>query len=155
MTSQLSEIYNSLSEMDVTLNSEVVKVKKPSELPSSINTAILPIRLLTPIQQFNPQLGESSTWNAFGNNVVQVNWFITDMFLYDAVNQTIGIRALSDPLVDYCAAYLDTLNSGVLDLPVSTMLRSYNFVPDIINYPLGGQNFYYGVYVYLNFLEKY
>lgn len=155
MASQIQAVYTALTNMDVSIDSKVIKVKKPSELPNSIQTASLPIRLLTPIQQFVPGFMQSDSWNSsLGSGIVQVNWTITDIFLYDAVNQTIGIRALTDPLVDYCANYIEAMNDGSLVLPSSIQIKNYTARPDIINYPLGSNFWYYGAYVYHNILEK-
>ena len=154
MSSQIKSVYTALANMDVTIDSAVVDVKKPNELPNSINTAILPVRLLTPIQQFTPGILRSEGWNgALGSTVIQLNWSITDIFLYSTVAQNIGIKALADPLVDYCVAYVDALNN-TLSIPSNLMISNYQIRPDIINYPLGGATFFYGVYVYLNLLEK-
>lgn len=155
MSSQIKEIYQAISDMDIVLNGAVVPVKKPSELPNSIQTANLPVRLLTPIHQFIPGFITSDNWNAgLGSGIVQATWNVVDIFLYEPVNQTIGVRALTDPLIDYCKIYIDAMNAGELALPNNVVNLNYIMRPDIINYPLGGATFYYGVYTYHTILEK-
>lgn len=155
MSSQIKNIYSAFSAMDVTLDGEIVPVKKPETLPNSIQTANLPLRLLTPLQPFIPNFSTSSSWNAgVGSSVNQVNWIVTDIFLSDAMNQNIGIRAHADTLIDYCVAYIEAMNDGSLALPNNTMITNYTTRPDVINYPIGSQYWYYGVFCYINILEK-
>lgn len=155
MSSQIKAIYTAFANMDVAIDGNTIPVKKPEQLPDSIQTAQLPVRLLTPLRPFLPDYSRSSSWNTSeGSSVNRVDWTIIDIFLYDAMNQRIGIKAHADSLIDYCVAYIDAMNDGSLVLPNNTMITNWTTRPDVINYPIGSNSWYYGVYCYHSILEK-
>lgn len=156
MSSQIKEIYAAFASLSITLGTKVVTAKQPSELPNTIPSANLPLRLLTPISRFSNNFGISdTTWNSgLGSQVNQVTWTITDLFLYDAINTQIGVKALTDPLIDYAKEYLNQAANGGIDLPGNCWVDQISLRPDVIEYPLGSGNFYYGVVAIVRVTEK-
>lgn len=154
MPSQIQEIYTAISNTVVTVGGKSVTVKEPSTLPNAIHTANLPLRLLTPISRFTSTFANSnSTWNSGqGSQKNQIDWTITDLFLFDAINQQIGIKALSSPLVEYCKNYLDMMAN--FELPSSCWISNINLRSDVLDYPFGTGNFYYGVIAIVSITEK-
>jgi hypothetical protein len=155
-SSKVLECYNAIADMEVIIDGKVVDGVRPNALPSSVQTAHLPLRLLTPISRFAGPAGTTATtWNVSkGSGVNRVDWFVTELFLWDAVNQNVGIRAVSDPLLKYCATYLDVLAIGGLVLPDNCVVTSVSFRPDVIEYPLFSGQAFYGVVTNITIMEK-
>lgn len=155
-SSKVVECYNALAAMELFVDGISVKGVRPSELPSSVQTAHLPLRLLTPISRFAGPVGTTATtWNVSrGSGVNRVDWFITELFLWEAVNQNVGIKAMSDPLLKYCVAYLDTLAAGGLQLPENVVVTAVSFRPDVIEYPIFSGQPFYGVVTSITMMEK-
>lgn len=154
MASQIEEIYTAFKNSVVTVGSKSITVKEPATLPNSIQTANLPLRLLTPISRFSTGFATSnSTWNSGqGSQKNQIDWVITDLFLYDALNQQIGVKALSSPLVEYCKNYLDMMAN--FELPSSCWISNISLRCDVFDYPIGIGIFYYGVIALVSVTEK-
>lgn len=155
-SSGILQSYQALAEMELVIDGKAVRGYAPDELPSAIQTAHLPVRLLTPISRFSNQAGVTgTTWNVSnGSGVNRVDWQITELFLWEAVNQTVGIRAVSEPLLKYCVAYLDTLAAGGLQLPVNSIVTNVTFRPDIVEYPIFSGHGFYGVITNISIMEK-
>lgn len=155
-SSKIVESYKAIAKMELYVEGMAVKGFAPNELPNSVTTAILPIRLLTPISRFSGQVGNTATtWNvSYGSGVNRVDWQITELFLWEAVNQNVGIKAMSDPLLNYCVQYLDTIAAGGLVLPDNSVVTNVSFRPDIVEYPIFSGHGFYGVVTNISLMEK-
>jgi len=154
--SRVLESYNALAAMELTIDGVAVKGIAPEDLPNAIVTAVLPVRLLTPISRFSGQVGNTgTTWNVSYLPINSVDdWQITELFLWEAVNQNVGIKAMSGPLIKYCTNYLEVLASGGLQLPVNSVVTNVSFRPDVIEYPIFSGHGFYGVITNITLMEK-
>lgn len=154
--SKLLESYKAIAGMELVIDGVPVKGIAPEDLPNSITTAVLPVRLLTPISRFSGQVGATgTTWNvSYGSGVNRIDWQITELFLWEAVNQNVGIKAMSGPLIKYCTNYLEVLASGGLQLPVNSVVTNVTFRPDVVEYPIFSGHGFYGVITNITLMEK-
>lgn len=156
MGSQILASYDAIADMELVVDGKEVRGFRPADLPNAITTAQLPVRLLTPISRFANQTGiTGTTWNVSGgSNVNRVDWQVVELFLWEAVNQNVGLRAMSQPLLKYCVTYLDTLAAGGLALPVNSIVTNVTFRPDVVEYPIFSGHGFYGVVTILSLMEK-
>lgn len=156
MASQIVELYAALAASSVTVNGKAVAVKGPESLPSKLDTAVLPVRLLTPISQFLPQNVSSAVWAAPGSSVVtQLTWSLADLMYWKPLAQGEGIRAVADDLVVYMREYTTMLQGLVMPAVGSTMwIANVGMQASVLEYPIYSEQFYYGVAATLTVTEK-
>lgn len=157
MASQIVELYEALRETSITINGKAVRVKGLEEIPSALDTAGLPVRMLTPISQFLPQNAQSAVWAKAGSSVItQISWSIADVMYWQPVAQNIGIRAVTDDLVVYMREYLEMMKS--FEPPsngLSTLwVANVGLQSTVLEYPLLSGKFYYAVAATLTVTEK-
>ena len=153
MASAIEAIYDALAETSITVNTVSVAVKDADELPNSVAAANLPVRLLTPIAAFGLEAGAETVLvgSSTGGNPYDVNWYINDVMLWSKVISDTGVKAHAKDLISYCAQYYEMAR---------TFGASYNvidvqLVPDVINYPQGSNDWFYGVRAVLTIKEKF
>ena len=152
MSSTILAIYNTLEATVITVSETAVTVYDADELPNSVPAASLPVRLLTPLNPFGVEVGGFSESIAMsgGSQPYIVNWTIADLMLWQPVATDIGVKAHAKELLSYCVQYLDMLKT--LAVPFVTTV---SLVPDVINYPVQSDNWYYGVRAVLEVQEKF
>lgn len=154
--SVIQNVYDAISELELTIGERILTCAKPSSVPNIITTAHLPLRILTPLSRFSNQFAMAA--NSFnpneGSGVNNIFWTITELFLLTPISQGSGIRFQNDALVEYCAEFFEKLGDGSLQLPTNTWIQNVTFRPDIIEYPLGTGQFYFGVVGVFTISEK-
>lgn len=154
--SVIQEVYDAMSALELKIDEKILTCAKPSAVPNTITTAHLPLRILTPLSRFSNQFAAAS--NSFnpnqGSGVNNIFWTITELFLLTPISQGSGIRFQNDILVEYCVEYYDKLGAGALKLPNNVWIENANFRPDIIEYPIGSGQFYFGVVGIFTISEK-
>lgn len=156
MASQIVELYNALALMSVSVSGVSVRVKRLDETPSKLDTADLPVRVLTPISQFLPRNANSAVWAVGGSSVVtQITWSIADMMYWQPVAQNVGIQAVADDLIIYMREYLTMLNAFSPPAVGSTMwIANVGLQAGVYEYPILSGRLFYGVVATLTVMEK-
>lgn len=149
--SEINDIYDALEAITVTTTGgKSPTVYNLDELPKSIDTARLPCRLLLPVGN-NPGEGRDASFIAIGS-AMTINWQITDLMLWQATGQGIGLPEFAPELVDYCGKYLDAMRT--FKCPSSnSALESVNMTPGIYEWPMASGKYYSGVLCQLNIKE--
>lgn len=154
--SVIFDIYESFQTLEIEVNGKKISCSSPSTVPNTITTAHLPLRLLTPISRFSQRFANAN--NLFnpnqGSTVNQIIWSITDLFLLSPVSLNVGLRFQNDDLISYCSDYIKKLGDGTFKLPNNCWINSTSFRPDVIEYPLLSNNFYFGVVSLFEVSEK-
>lgn len=158
MASDISGIYDAFAATTVSVGGEACTVKDADELPQSLTTAVLPMRLLSPFDPFAGDNAASETVYAAqsGSGYYTVLWQLSDLMYYEAVNQRIGVKSVAKDLLGYMADYADMLSDTTrLSMPTSTdaVVGDVSFVADILEYPLGSQHYFFGVRVSMTVSE--
>ena len=156
MSSKILEIFDAFEAMQVQIGSDIISCHGLANALNSYQTAHLPIRVITPITRYSPGLFYSNdNWNSgLGSVVNQMNWTIVDVLLYEAIAQRSGPKASNRQLVEYIKDYTDKLANGQLLLPDNCWVESVIVKPDIVEYPFGSNNFYYGAVTIAQVKEK-
>lgn len=149
--SVITTIYANLEAKTVTTTGGVTpEVYDLDELPESITTAHLPCRLLLPLGG-NPMEAREGQFIAIGTGVT-VNWQISDLMLWQASEQGIGLREFAPILVDYCGKYVDAMRTFRCPA-TNTALEGFSVTPGEYEWPRGSGRFYAGVLCQLNIKE--
>jgi hypothetical protein len=145
----LLNIYDDLEAMTVTYVNKSGGNSTPSvanldEIPASVATADLPIRILLPIGQ-----GAGGTNNAeiLRGAGVKASWTITDLFLLDTAARELGPYIQAPVLLRYVAAYAEALGKQFQFLEGDSTLSltiNASIVPGMYEYPAGGGTWFYG-----------
>ena len=153
MASSIASIYDAIDATVITVNSTTVTVYDADELPNSVPPANLPVRLLTPLSVFGLESGAATitVGSSVGGNPFDVNWYIADVLLWSKVVSDVGVKAHAKDLVLYCAQWYEM---------VRTLGATYNVIdatpiPDVINYPQGSSDWFYGVRAVIVIKEKF
>ena len=156
MASQIVELYNALALTSITVNGVAVRVKRLDETPSKLDTADLPVRVLTPISQVRPQNANSAVWAVGASSVVtQITWTIADIMYWQPVAQNVGIQAVADELVAYMRDYLSMLKTFSPPASGSTMwIANVGLQAGVYEYPILSGRLFYGVVATLTITEK-
>jgi len=147
----ITNIYAALAAKTITTTSGVTPtVYDLDELPENITTAHLPCRLLLPVGGY-PAEGRDAEFIAIGTGVT-INWQITDLMLWQASEQGIGLREFAPELVDYCGKYLDSMRTFKCPY-TNSALESFSVMPGEFEWPRGSGRYYAGVICQLNIKE--
>jgi len=149
--SVITNIYDALEAKTVTTTSgKTPTVYGLDNLPEKIETAHLPCRLLLPVGG-NPGEGRDLSFIAIGTGVT-INWQVTDLMLWQASEQGIGLREFAPEIVDYAGKYVDMLRTFRCPYQ-NTALESASMTPGEYEWPRGSGRFYAGVLCQLNIKE--
>jgi hypothetical protein len=149
--SVITNVYDALEAKTVTTTSgKTPTVYGLDKLPENITTAHLPCRLLLPVGG-NPGEGRDLSFIAIGTGVT-INWQITDLMLWQASEQGIGLREFAPEIVDYAGKYVDMLRTFRCPYQ-NTALESASMTPGEYEWPRGSGRFYAGVLCQLNIKE--
>lgn len=150
--SVITNIYAALKAKTVTTTGGATPtVYSLAELPESIVTAHLPCRLLLPLGG-NPTEAREGSFIAIGNSVV-VTWQVSDLMLWQASEQGIGLREFAPILVDYCGKYIDMLRTFKCPYQNSN-LEGFTVTPGEYEWPRGSGKYYAGVLAQLVIKES-
>jgi hypothetical protein len=146
----LLTIYDDLEAMSVTYVDKSAASINPNcfnldEIPSSVQTAQLPCRILLPIGQGQ---GGTPTAQILRGAGVQAQWTITDLFLCETAQRDAGIYILAPVLMRYVVAYAEALGKQFQFLHgwnVESLTISSSIVPGMYEYPAGSGTWFYGV----------
>ena len=144
MSSQLVSIVATLAAQPVALGTGTVLGVTGADLPDSLESAQVPLRLLLPTggrQEVAASLGK--TFASGGQGVTVAEWEISDILFYRALGAGIGMTDLAPVVSGYCAAYLSIF------APLRTQRWSVTAVrfPAIggFEWPLGSERWWSGV----------
>jgi len=141
--SMISEVYTALAALTVTTTSgKTPAVYNLGELLESVNTANLPCRLLLPLGD-NPGEGREGQFINIGSTIT-IDWQITDLMLWQASEQGLGLRQFAPELVDYCGKYVDAMRAFKCPVP-NTALTNVYVVPGEYEWPRGSGRYFAGV----------
>jgi hypothetical protein len=149
--SEITTIYTALEAKTVTTTSgKTPTVYNLEDLPKSVNTSMLPCRLLLPVGG-NPAEGREGQFIAIGT-AVAITWQITDLMLWNATEQGIGLPEFAPELVDYCGEYIDAMRTFKCP-STNSALEYISMTPGIYEWPAMSGNFYSGVLCQLQIKE--
>lgn len=109
MASLLTTIYSTLAAQSITVNGTTVGCLDLSALRTSLQSAVLPTRMLNP---FNARGGGSlqSFWT-LNDGVRTVDWLITDMLAWRAHAAGVGLEDIAPDLIAYTVQYAELLKA--------------------------------------------
>ena len=149
--SVILNVYDALAAKTVTTTSGATPtVYDLHQLPESVDTAILPARLLLPLGN-QPGEGREANFMAIGTTMTVV-WQINDLMLWEASERNIGLRGFAEELVDYCGKYLDMVRTFKCPY-ANTSLESVSVTPGEYEWPSGSGRFFPGVLCQLSVRE--
>ena len=149
--SEITTIYTNLESKTVTTTSGITPtVYSLEDLPKSVTTSILPCRLLLPVGG-NPTEGREGQFIAIGT-AVAITWHITDLMLWDASEQGIGLPEFAPELVDYCGKYIDAMRAFKCP-STNSALEYISMTPGMYEWPSMSGKFYSGVLCQLQIKE--
>ena len=156
MASQIVELYSALAATNIAVNGVTIRVKDLTGLPSALDTAILPCRLLTPISSFLTNNMQSGVWTVAGySGVAEVRWNVADIMYLKPLAQDVGIRAIADDLVAYMREYQVMISAFVPPSIGSTLwVQNLTMNAGVFEYPLLSGRWFYGVAAMLSVVEK-
>ncbi len=120
-----------------------------------VQRADLPIRYILPLADYgtNPSgFTEPANMGAAGVGGTMI-WNVVDIFLYKQAGQDRSFSNILPNLVRYAGNYMETILENT-QLTTDMFLQSATPRIDVINFPIGTDNDYYGVEVSLEFLEN-
>lgn len=153
MTSAIATIYDNIAATTITVSGKTIAVKDADELPNSVAAANVPVRLLTPISSFGLEVGAVANvvGSSIGGNPFDVDWNIIDLMLWAKAISGVGLKAYGKDLIAYCAAWYEMVRA----LGATHNVIGARCTPDVINYPIGSDDWFYGVRGYLVIKEKF
>jgi hypothetical protein len=147
----ITNIYDALEAVTVTTASgKTPTVYNLDELPESITTAHLPCRLLLPVGG-NPSEALEGQFIAICTTVT-VNWQISELMLWQASEQGLGLREFAPELVDYCGKYVDAMRNFKCPY-TNSVLEGFSVTPGEYEWPRGSGRSFAGVLAQLNIKE--
>lgn len=156
--SVLRELYRHVASVAVAFESPTMGAIAPAvrdldALRNSESSAELPLRLLLPVSQLDG--------GAFGFptycGTAELTWNITDLMLWRAIAQGMGLTDAAEDLVLYAAAYADAvlaMRDGLPEALVSMDLTNARIQPGVFEFPRGSGVRYLGVECTLVFTER-
>lgn len=145
--SQIATIYAALAAAAVTVSGTTPTVYAGSSLRDSVESAELPVRVLSP---FGTGLSGSGSVFASADGNQVATWTIRDLLLWRKNAEGIGLEDIADTLIAYCGAYADMLPAL---RSTKWRLTAWQATPSAINWPQGAATWYDGVSVTLTFRE--
>jgi hypothetical protein len=150
--SVILSVYAALAAKTITTTSGVTPTAYDlDELPESVDTAILPCRLLLPLGT-QPGDGREGEFIAIGTTMTVV-WQLNDLMLWKASEQGLGLKDVADELVDYCGKYMDAMRTFKCPYGTTTSLESVSVTPGMYEWPVGGGRYFPGVLAQLSIRE--
>jgi len=140
-------ILPAIAALSVSIGGVTPTVYRGATLPQSVESAILPCRIIEPFGAIRGGLDDQ--WTLEGP-LITVNWQISDLLLWRAAASGNGIGSEASDLTDYLAAYFQAAKAlNALQWSLATMQASI----EVLEWPVGGGRFYHGVRIALTVLE--
>lgn len=83
---------------------------------------------------------------------LSVEWRVTDLLLWQPVNQDIGLSTHEPALITYMVAYLDVVAANRA-ISTKSSIRECTLIPGVFEWPQGGGQQYFGVEATLTIQE--
>lgn len=147
--SVIATTYANLAAMQVSVGLVTPAAYAPDALPTNVETALLPCRVLDP--SYSPDTGDYS-FVAYGTTAT-VHWHLTDLLLWEQVGQTRGPLDVALDLIRYCGAYAEAvrLNRGIAyQSAIQTVTPRVDYA---IEWPKGSGVYFYGVEISISLEE--
>ncbi len=149
--SVITNIYAALAAKTVTTTSgKTPTAYDLDELPENVTTAHLPCRLLLPVGS-TPGDGRYGTFIQIGTGMT-ITWQVSDLMLWQASEQGLGLREFAPELVDYCGKYLDMTRTFKCPY-TNSALEEVTMTPGEYEWPRGSGRYYAGVLCQLSIRE--
>ena len=147
MASQIAAIYDALAGKSLTVGTTVVEAKDADEIPNSLSASDLPIRLLTPLITFGgTTMTTGDVWaKATVSAFTETTWTVNDVMYWRPIAAGVGVKAHAKNLVAYATQYMDMLKSDTALEALGVTKVDHTIAADVLNYPQGSTNWYYGV----------
>ena len=146
----LLDIYDDLEAMTVTYldkssASATANCFNLDEIPSSVQTAQLPCRILLPVGQ-----GQGGAPNAqvLAGAGIRATWQVTDLFLLEAAARDAGLYVQAPVLMRYVVAYTEAFGKEFQfahGFSTESKSLSVSAIPGMYEYPAGSGSWFYGV----------
>lgn len=149
--SDLVNIYDALAAMPVTIEGAVVTAYAPRNMPASVPTGNLPVRILLPLGTRSGANAVSQQSMARQNVTVTCEWRCVDLFLYKPGSQG-RVSDNAGALVQYQAAYVDAIKY-YHHLTKTALIEAVAMDVGIYEYPAGSKEQYFGVQVTVTIKE--
>jgi hypothetical protein len=148
MGSNLMGIYDALAAVQVPVNGVIVPVRNVDELPASVESAQVPIRLLMP---WGERTGQNAVSFVTLQGVGAADWTIVDLLLLRPA-QAGKLETASAAVVAYMRDYATAINMrrSLAGAPVTGLRISAG----VGTYPAGGAQQWFGVEVALTIREN-
>ena len=150
--SEITSIYTALEAVTVTTTGgDTPTVYGLDDLKQSMESADMPCRLLLPVGDDTRGEGRDAQFVSIGTTMT-VDWIVSDLMLWKATEQGLGLREFAPELVDYCGKYLDAMRS--FKCPSSnSSLSGVSMIPGIYEWPSMSNKYYSGVLCQLTIHE--
>jgi hypothetical protein len=142
--SGLVDLYAALAAIPVSAAGKTPTVYAVDALPTAVQTAQLPCRVLLPL---GGRLRAEATGALALGGGQRIRWRLTDVLLWSPVGQGRSLAEHSAALVAYCDAYAAAVGIGTaLDTAdMRATVTGLTFEPGLVLYPPAGNVTYYGV----------
>jgi hypothetical protein len=157
--SQIRTIYSNLAAQSVTFTKEAggsvtVTAKDLDELPSAVQAADAPTRLLLPYANTTETRdGQFASLDSVGRQ----EWFLSDLLLWKPAPLGSGIAESAADMIRYQGAYFEMLRSfkdcGIVGGDSDVELIGWRAIPGVYDWPIGGDSWWQGVMITLQVLE--
>lgn len=157
--SVLRDLYRHIASVVVAFESPTMAeiatptVRDLDALRNSEPSAELPLRLLLPVSQLD---GSAFTFPTYCGSA-ELTWNITDLMLWRAIAQGMGLTDAAEDLVLYAAAYADMvldMRNGLPENLNTIDLTNARIQPGVFEFPKGSGVRYLGVECTLTFTEE-
>lgn len=154
--SQVRTLYSTLAATSVTFTKEAgtsvtVAAKDVSALPSAVQAADAPVRLLLPYSVTTRADGSFLTVDT----ILAATWVISDLLLWKPGTLGAGIADSAADLVRYQGAYLEALRSlASMGGLAGVQLLSIELSPGLYDWPIGSNTWWQGVMASVTVLEE-
>lgn len=157
MPSRIVDIYRAIGNIPVSAAGKTPTVRHLDQLPRSVSTAQLPIRLMLPFGNFNTLLSRQADVShvTISGAVNRVNWFVRDLCLWRPLAQGIGLEDSADQIMEYAGNYLAAITEHRRSLSNAgqSFIDGAAISPGIHEYPLESGNWYFGIDCTVNVIE--
>ena len=134
--SAILDIYDVLATKAVTVQDITPTVYGLEHLPNAVEPAMLPCRLLLPMQ---PR-GEGRDWSFIAlGTTAKLTWHITDLLLWRGAASGIGLEDIASVLVGYAGAYAEMLRGNRSMGQSQSHIVSARFVYGTFQFPESDQ----------------
>lgn len=148
----ITAIYSAIGAMSVSVGGAAATVYGLANMPDTLTTAHLPVRLIVSIGG-NTQ-GSSARATTLGSSPrLHTVWQVQDLMLYKPPTQGTGLEQMNGVLMGYCDDYLSAVRTHA-QLTSSALITDVRLEPGMYEHPPGDGKQYFGVMVTLTIEEN-